>query len=148
MRIYDGPEIYLGDVAQMPTAALLLFACHWTQSEIQNGGLAQYFFNSTAVVAPDAVDGFRALHMLEAAEVLQQAMMVFGSPFPRDRDERLRPFNLPEIEDGRVAFRAFASATDDQFRALDDRFWSLMADPHEGFLAKANSYATDHRPNV
>lgn len=88
VSIYDGAEKFAQEFAALPLASQHLFATHWTQSEVQNGGLGQFFDNSTGVLAPEAVEGFRALGMPQTAAALVETMNQFGDPYPRERDAR------------------------------------------------------------
>ncbi len=65
-----------------------LYAAHWCQSEVCNGGFHQFFFNTTGLLAPEAFEAFRAIGAVEWAEVLAEAMKHFGVPYPRKRDDR------------------------------------------------------------
>ncbi|MGQ3039737.1 MAG: DMP19 family protein [Brevundimonas sp.] len=99
VRTDDTAETFSSRLALMPTVSQHLFTTHWTQSEVQNGGLGQFFGNSTGILAPEAVTGFRELGMLETSAELARAMRVYGEPYPRDWSAR-ESITLPlEIED-------------------------------------------------
>jgi len=87
--IYSGPDRFLADFAEAPEAVRHLFASHFAQSEICNGGMGQLFSNSTGVLAPEAVAGFRALGLNALGDQLEAAMRLFGVPYPRERSERV-----------------------------------------------------------
>ena len=61
INIYDGPEVFLTTLNHVSREAGLLFAAYFCQTEVCNGGFHQFFFNSTGVLAPEAVDGFTAI---------------------------------------------------------------------------------------
>ena len=65
-----------------------LVCVHWLLSEFENGGLMQFFVNSTGILAPEAVVALRRMGVPEAAEALEQALMVFGPAYPREKAER------------------------------------------------------------
>lgn len=88
VSIYDGPEVFLRQYNASPEASRTLFAAHWCQSEINNGGFGQFFSNSTGVLAPEGVQAFRALGMPQTADLIEKAMAAFGAHYPRDRSER------------------------------------------------------------
>jgi hypothetical protein len=136
VSFYDRPEPFLRDFAELPTAVGHLFAAHWCQSEVCNGGFHQFFTNSTGVLAPEALAGFKAIGATEWASLLEEAMRFFGAPYPREREvreERLSKVPGKEREQW------------DPFFALDDRFyewkhaedgrWERAADA----FARANS---------
>lgn len=95
----------------MQANAGLLFAAHSCQSEVCNGGFQQFFGNSTGVLAPEAVEGFREIGQSQIAALIERAMSLIGTPYPRDREERQA--RLTQIS---------RSSLD----ALDEMFYSLI----------------------
>jgi Domain of unknown function (DUF4375) len=81
INIYDGPEAFLATFNQVSREAGLLFAANFCQSEVCNGGFRQFFFNSTGVLAPEAVDGFAAIGQVQVGNLLEQAMALLGAPY-------------------------------------------------------------------
>ena len=119
ISIYDRPEVFLRQYRQVRPEVGHLFAAHWCQSEVRNGGFRQFFGNSTGVLAPEAVEGFRAIGLPECAELLAEAMRYFGVPYPRERVERQT--RLSEL-----------TGECDSFAELNARFgrrWSGLAGP-------------------
>jgi hypothetical protein len=106
-----------------------LYAAHWCQSEICNGGLHQFFSNTTGLLAPEALDGFRAIGTTAWVEILAEAMNFFGHPFPRDRGDRQDLLPIPQRR---------PRETWDPFYQLDKRFyvwtdsWKDLADAYAG----------------
>jgi hypothetical protein len=135
ISIYDGPEEFLSQFARSPPVARTLFAAHWCQSEVLNGGFSQFFGNSTGVLAPEAAVAFDSIGMPKAAQKVKDAMQWFGSPFPRDRGARQ---DLLE--------RYFDADPDgvDPFKAIDDAFCDLLYEEAGGFEAAANEFSTHH----
>ncbi|HAB17246.1 MAG TPA: DUF4375 domain-containing protein [Verrucomicrobiota bacterium] len=88
--IYESYEVFRTGASKFPEWQIDLLATHWTLSEILNGGLLQYFGNSTAVLAPEAILGFRRIGVPEASTALQSAMDLFGAPYPREHDDRTK----------------------------------------------------------
>lgn len=88
MSIYDGADVFLSEFDKANEKQKHLFAAHWAQSEIMNGGIGQLFSNSTGVLAPEAVEGFFAIGMPNCATILSNAMRFFGENYPRDREIR------------------------------------------------------------
>lgn len=136
VSIYDGPALFLEQFALLPRQVQVLYAAHWTQSEVRNGGLSQFFSNDTGVLAPEAVEAFNALGMPEAAEALRSALVFFGPAYPRDRDTR------------EVAMEAYWNDLDsrgedgpDPFLELDDRFSEFLDDDQRGFEASVEAFA-------
>lgn len=136
VSIYDGPDTFLSQYNASPEASRVLFAAHWCQSEINNGGFEQFFSNSTGVLAPEGVEAFRTIGMPQTAALIAKAMVAFGSEYPRDRDER---------ED---ALEAIWEATGDDeegpFGDLDEAFFRLIETESGGFDAAADRYAASN----
>jgi hypothetical protein len=87
--IYDGPERFLATYRTMPAVVQILYAAHFCESEVANGGLHQFFMNPTGVLAPEAVQAFRAINFSESAAILERAMQFFGTPYQRDQEARI-----------------------------------------------------------
>ena len=118
----------------------ILFPTEWLCIEVYNGGFHQYFSNSTGLHAPEAVLGFRALGLDDIAEIVEKAMAVFGSDYPRDRDAReafLDAIEGSDISEWNPFFR------------LDDVFYEAIKLPgapelsdDDRFTVAAREYAT------
>jgi len=111
---------------------LNLYAAHWCQSEVNNGGFHQFFYNTTGLLAPEAVEGFSAIGLPEWSAVLSEAMGYFGARYPRERALRLE--RLP-MADGRTR------AEWDPFAGLDDRFYSSDDAKRSRWELAADAYA-------
>jgi hypothetical protein len=135
VSIYDGPDEFLLHFTEMPEHAAHLFALHWCASEVCNGGFYQFFFNSTGVLAPEAVAGFSAIGMPRTAAVVTAAIASFGEPYPRDREERqdaLDALDPNGTDDG---------DWDSAFTDLDNRFYDLVGGENGGMERAAERYA-------
>jgi len=126
--IYSGPEVFRTTFESVPKPAALLFSAHFCQSEICNGGFHQFFYNSTGVLAPEAAEGFRAIGQTQIASILESAMQLLGSPYPRNRDKR-------QIQ--------LASVPKQALNTLDGRFYKLINKEAGGFIFAATEYATN-----
>jgi hypothetical protein len=124
----DGPDEFVRRFRSVPQEIGHLYAAHWCQSEVRNGGFLQFFFNTTGLMAPEALEGFRAIGAADWAKILAEAMQYFGSPYPRDRDEREE--SLPS--------RSRRPREDaDPFHQLDERFYEWA----DKWADTANAYA-------
>ena len=132
ISIYDGSEAFEAQYRASPEASRTLFAAHWCQSEVRNGGFEQFFSNSTGVLAPEAVEAFKVIGMPKTARVVETAMTVFGSRYPRDRGEREA-----------IMESAFTSCDDESypFEEFDEEFFDLIKQEGGGFEASADRYA-------
>ena len=133
VSIYDGGDAFLKQYNASPEASRILFAAHWTQSEVRNGGFDQYFSNSTGVLAPEAAAAFRSLGMPKSAAAVEQAMAFFDSPYPRDRSEREEALE--------AAFDSSTSDDFDPFGELNESFFELLDTENGGFEEAADKYA-------
>ena len=124
----DGPEEFVHLLRSIRPEIGHLYAAHWCQSEVCNGGLHQFFSNSTGLLAPEALEGFRAIGAADWAEILSEAMRPFGTPYPRDRERREQ---LLPTSQGRVREEW------DPFYELDERFYKWT----KNWEGAANGYA-------
>ena len=132
VSIYDGGETFLAQFQAISPIQRVLFASHWAYSEIQNGGLHQFFLNSTGVLAPEAVAGFRSLEMKRCAVAISSAMKFFGGDYPREK--RTRGDALDEYE------KANPEAWN-PFEGLDEAFYDAADSENRGFDVSATAYA-------
>lgn len=86
-----------------------VFLC---DDEINNGGLAQFFANSSGDLWRDALAGFKAMGFEERLAVLTEAIAIFGSNGPSG-DQRVRRDQLSRL----------MRRDDDLFDALDSRYY-------------------------
>jgi hypothetical protein len=78
-------------LARLTRGQRLAYAIEQLQMEVGNGGFDQYFFNSAAAFAREALDGLRVLGLDSFAAIAQDAFAVFpGGKVPRVRNERQR----------------------------------------------------------
>src|SRR5262245_21952821 len=80
--IYGSPEDFLETFRLVPRNAALLLAVRWCDSEVCNGGLHQFFYNPTGVLAPESVEGFQAIGAARCGEIVAQAVGMFGRHYP------------------------------------------------------------------
>jgi hypothetical protein len=131
ISIYDSPEVFARQFSQSPVVARTLFAAHWCQSEVRNGGFHQFFFNSTGILAPEALEAFRTLQLADVASVLERAMSRLGAPYPRLRSARKKQLQLLEQR---------CSKPSEVFTDLDDEFFEVWGHG-EAFKTAADGYA-------
>jgi hypothetical protein len=100
-----------------PIKAGYLYSAHWCQSEVCNGGFYQFFYNTTGILAPEAVSAFEAMDLEVWRDILHKAMNFFGEVYPRERSLRLEM--LP-MKNGRKR------EDYDPFYALDEQFYGWL----------------------
>jgi hypothetical protein len=153
----DSPSGYFASIAVVPRPLLLLYAAHLSLSEIRNGGLLQFFWNSTGLIAPEAADGFTAIGMPKIAALLTTAVNSLGSPYPRDRDDRWDALLVASgrseqdlkaiFENEPNLYLAFAEAVKPLgFNPMERDIWALAETESGGFDIAATRYAETHHP--
>lgn len=135
ISIHDGGKVFLAQFSQVTRSQGLLFAATWCEIEVCNGGFHQFFYNSTGVLAPEAVEGLRYIGLPKAARLVVKAVRMFGKSYPRNRGERkkrleklLRPGEKREEWD--------------PFFALDSKFYER--DAAGDFAARADHFVRQH----
>lgn len=157
--IYNGPEGFESSTRGAPRSAVLLYAAHFCHSEVHNGGFLQFFWNNTGVLAPEAIEGYRAIGVPSMGEALTNAVRLLGSPYPRARDERWDALlvasghsesELREIfekygrkpDHMKSLYADFVEATSVlPFDELNRRFWNAAKTENGGFEDAATRYA-------
>ncbi|HLH02368.1 MAG TPA: DUF4375 domain-containing protein [Bryobacteraceae bacterium] len=81
--IYSCADAFLQNYRAVRRGAGLVYAAHFAQYEICNGGFPQFFSNSTGVLAPEAKEGFQEIGMDKTAEIVSTAMALLGKSYPR-----------------------------------------------------------------
>ena len=125
ISIYDGADAFLSDYASAPAAHGVVFAAYWLQAEVLNGGLEQFYSNSTGVLAPEAVKACEVLQMPRLATKLKESMAWFGEPYPREREDR------------QAMLTAAGASGLDPFSRLDQEVADLIYDEGVGLEASA-----------
>lgn len=132
VSIYDGGEVFLKQFNKATDKQKTLFASHWAQSEIMNGGLGQFFSNPTGVLAPEAVVAFKDIGMPNCADTLIKAMKFFGKHYPRERSIREAVFEEFYEKHGEDSV---------PLEDLEDIMATEIEDENGGFEEAANKYA-------
>ena len=100
VNIYNGEDAYCESIKSVPRQSLVLYAVFFCDSEIRNGGLRQLFGNSTGILVPEAIEGFRAIGLEACADTIEKASRLFGDSFPRDRWKRQETIESLEYPGG------------------------------------------------
>ncbi len=126
INVDEDGEAYLVSVADIPTALVHLHAAHLAQSEICNGGFAQFFQNYGGVLAPEAAAGFAVMGMTSTSKILAEASQMLGTPYPRDWRTRHTQLDAIPVE---------------KFDRFDSQFYDLIETEADGFQCAANRFA-------
>ena len=133
VSVYDGEEKYLQDLKSFSPEQRYVFAITSYESEVNNGGHDQFYFNSSGLVWQDAMNGFKELGLTEYYDVIDESAKRLGGNPSKDRIERQEQLEkLKPVTEGGTAF-------DD----LDDKFYKLSeTQPLDKALA---SYIQKHK---
>jgi Domain of unknown function (DUF4375) len=150
--IYNGHHGFESSIHNAPRPIVLLYAAHFCQSEVHNGGFLQFFWNNTGVLAPEAIEGYSVIGMPTLASLLQEAASTLGTPYPRERNDRKDALLIASGHSKRELkqifkkhenlYRAFAEATKAlPFDLLSKQFWQAAKTENGGFEAAATLYS-------
>jgi hypothetical protein len=132
----DGPEDFIRQFRAVMPEIGHLYAAHWCQSEVRNGGLHQFFLNTTGILAPEALEGFGAIGTEDWGAILAQAMKHFGTPYPRRRADRLALIPI---------LHGLPRKEWDPFGELDHRFYKWAGNWENAANVYAERIATKNR---
>ena len=109
-------------VRQIPKSAQFLWAMRLLESEVNNGGFEQYFWNSSCTLADVALAAYKAIGAQKYLEFLQRAVVLAG-----DKSWKLRRSEFGGD------WRAYKKACPPGLDALDNEFYEQKSgDPDSG----------------
>lgn len=82
-----------GALIKLPETERNLIAMDAFNLEFENGGIHQFFFNSTGAFAPDVYTAMLALGLTQQAQLLKRGMDLFATPYPRNRAARIASYH-------------------------------------------------------
>jgi hypothetical protein len=89
-------------------------------SEFENGGVHQFFYNSDGAIAPEVQDALAELGLDRQAELIGRGIAMFGKAYPRDTEQR-RETHFHDHEGW--------NGWDEELSALTDAFYALDGGP-------------------
>lgn len=113
---FKAAEISAATLPQLTADERALLAVDLFNTEFENGGIHQFFYNSSGNYAPDVADALDAIGLSRQAALVRKGMALFKAPYPRDRELRAKSYM------GRRAGKGFEvelSELTDAFYALD-----------------------------
>jgi len=126
---YEAYAPFKQQMAELTKGQRAIYATLWCDAEVDNGGFHQFFGNSTGMLGPDAVEGFRLIGMEESAKAVEAAIAwAKFDPYPRERKERQE--RLPD----------YRSNKDHWYKNLGEPFYAA----NEGMEAKQAAYIRAH----
>jgi|SRR5688572_2692396 len=136
ISIHQDPASLLEQLAGVTRAGQVLFAAHWCQTEVLNGGLWQFFMNSTGVLCPEAIEAYSAIGMPKLSSVLSDAASWFGPEYPRATRERR----------ALLSAAGWARPRGNPFGKQTKLFLKLHEEEAGGFDAAADRFAAESSP--
>jgi hypothetical protein len=139
--VHDQPSVVLSQLAALRPPSKNLLAAYWLFSEVENGAFPQFFWNSTGVLAPEALAAFRELGLAEAAVAIEKAMHLFGDPYPRDdaaRQEILGPIWNPRAHYDEELLESLLDLTEQFYDALGKKL-RLFYEAADAYAERASS---------
>ena len=89
------------------------------EMEVNNGGFAQFFFNSDGCFGNELVFSFEKIGAMKTAELCKKAISIYGDEVPTDRDER-ENILTPDDEKEEERIEEILSECDDAFFEYED----------------------------
>jgi len=116
------------------TAAEKVFVSIWElESEVNNGGFLQYFFNSSGDNANHCISALESIGALNVAALVKQAISVFGNGGPSANSD----IRQPQVENLSAEQKSFLDQFDQKFYKRPDNLTELLFD-----------YVTKHRTEI
>ncbi len=118
-QIWDKPDAeVVKALAAMPTEHRTLLVMDIFNAEFSNGGVHQFFFNSSGAVAPEVYEAFRELGLERQAAIYKRALDMFPGTYLRDMQKRRDKFFSEEW-----------GPWDEKLQKLTDEFYELDGGP-------------------
>jgi hypothetical protein len=114
-----------------PRDVQLLWATSYGKADIDNGGFHQFFSNNTGIMAPEVQECLERMDLHATADVVKNAMLVFGQPFPRARAQRLQFLDR---------FQGNRREDWNPFHVLDDPFYASFKGRNRSFEERADKW--------
>ena len=108
---------YGENLSVLSYAERVFFITQTLETEVNNGGFSQFFYNDGGRFANEVVSAFTAIGADKTASICQKAINAFGCDIPSARDERIDLLEKME-EDG----------IDETFDECDDVFYEYEDD--------------------
>ena len=94
------------------------------EMEVNNGGFAQFFFNSSGMFGNELVSSFEKIGAMKTAEICKKAISIYGDEVPTNRDER-EDVITPDDENEEERIEELLNECDDAFFKYEDDLGEL-----------------------
>jgi len=112
------------DLRALPAGIRAVYATWMVDTEVNDGGFNQFFYNRGAALAGDALAGFELLGAEDYAAVMREAIATFEA----ERDRLLPLYERGTLEAFSESYRHTELGTVDQrYYALGDRIYAVWA---------------------
>ena len=120
MNQYIAEKCEYGDnMETLNEAQRILYITQALEMEVNNGGFAQFFFNSSGMFANELVSTFEKIGAMRTAEICKKAISIYGDDVPIDRDKR-EDVITPDDEKEEERIGKILNACDDEFFEYKD----------------------------
>ncbi len=102
----------------------VLYITQALEMEVNNGGFAQFFFNSDGCFGNELVASFEKIGAKKTAEICKKAISIYGDKVPTDRDER-EEILTPDDEKEEERIEEILDECDDAFFEYEDDLLEL-----------------------
>jgi hypothetical protein len=123
---------FLTQLNELSESEQNLFAAHCCYSEVVNGGFFQFFINSSGILAPESIKGFQAIELSTCSEIIQKAVLFFGSNFSREVEKRCKILD---------SFIDKNTKEWNPFEKFDEEFYECLEIASNNFLFERNAEA-------
>lgn len=123
-NIYDDEEVYERSLQLFSRPQRHVWAVCWYEAEVFNGGHVQFFTNSTGIVWRDALQGYLAAGIPEAAALIEESVRRLGATPASDREVRDEQFD----------------ALEDDLCDLNDAYFALSGEGLDCIAARVMKY--------
>ncbi len=79
---------YGDEIEKLSSAERIFFINTLLESEVNNGGFSQFFYNSSGNFANEVISSLLAIGAVKTAEIYKEAFAHLGEDFPSDSEER------------------------------------------------------------
>ncbi len=79
---------YGEDIGKLSDEERVFYFNTQLESEVNNGGFSQFFYNSSGDFANETLNSLNAIGAVQTASIYKKALLALGSVLPKDRDKR------------------------------------------------------------
>ena len=115
---------YGDDMKTLNDEQRVLYITQALEMEVNNGGFAQFFFNSDGYFGNELVSSFEKIGAIKTAEICKKAISIYGDKVPTDRDEREYVLT-PDDEKEEERIEEILNECDDAFFEYEDNLVEL-----------------------